>query len=226
MPKFQKQLFSYYNERAEEYDEIYEGKGPAIPDSDAYKKDEAKIIKMVSNFGKGHLIDIGCGTGFWLSYYAPNCSKITLLDQSERMLIECKKRIDKLKLKDKCEYFQGDFFEISFGKCLFDSALIGFFISHLTPEKETIFFEKLKKILKFDAKIMIIDSAWSEKRKQFRKKKGLQERILHNGKKFTIYKRYFDKNDVNMMFAKHALKLDSIYIGKVFLSAIGGIEIV
>ncbi len=109
MSKFQKQLFSYYNVRAEEYDEIYEGKGPAIPDSDAYKKDVAEIVKIISNFSKGHLIDIGCGTGFWLSYYAPHCSKFTLLDQSARMLIECKKRINKLKLKDKCKIVRGDF---------------------------------------------------------------------------------------------------------------------
>ncbi len=61
---------------------------------------------------------------------------------------------------------------------------------------------------------MIIDSAWSEKRKQYRKKEGLQERILDSGQKFTIYKRYFDKNDINKMFAKHTLKLDSIFIGE------------
>jgi len=35
--KLKKEIISYYDERAEEYDEIYGGKGPAIPDSDAYK---------------------------------------------------------------------------------------------------------------------------------------------------------------------------------------------
>jgi len=79
--KLKKEIISYYDERAEEYDEIYGGKGPAIPDSDAYKNDVTKIKQMVSEFGRGHLIDIGCGTGFWLPYYAQNCSQITLIEQ-------------------------------------------------------------------------------------------------------------------------------------------------
>ena len=215
-------MMSYYDERAREYDEIYLGKGPAsIPDPIAYKNEVTKISRIVSTFGRGHLIDVGCGTGFWLSYYARNCSRITLIDQSENMLLECKRRTENLGLKDKCCFVEGDFFEVTFRNCIFDSAIVGFLISHLSLELEQSFFVKLKKILKPNAQLMIIDSAWSKKRQQYRKKESIQKRVLNDGRIFTIYKRYFDNSDIEEMFKRHLLKLESSYIGDVFLAVIG-----
>ena len=89
-----KELATYYQERAPEYDEFYSGKGPAIAHyGGVYINDVAKIQEMTSGFGKGHLIDIACGTGFWIPFYAQNCDEITCLDQSANMLGECKARI-------------------------------------------------------------------------------------------------------------------------------------
>lgn len=212
---------SYYDARAEEYDEIYMGKGPALQDPTSYKKDVGRICRMISIFGRGHLIDIGCGTGFWLPYYARNCSQITLLDQSQRMLLECRRRIMSLGVEEICRLVQEDFFKATIEDFLFDSAIVGFFVSHLSSELEQLFFRKLKKILKPNGSLMLIDSAWSKKRGQFRKKEGVQERALNDGRTFTIYKRYFDKSDVKEMFKRHHFKLDSYYMGDLFLAVRG-----
>lgn len=217
----QQEIASYYDERAREYDEIYIGKGPAIPDPMAYEEDVKKIIQMASAFGRGHLIDIGCGTGFWLPHYAPNCAQITLLDQSEKMLSECKRRVGELELTDKCHFIQGDFFEVTFKESSFESTLVGFLISHLTLEQEQSFMVKLKKILKANGQLMLIESAWSSKRQQYRRKEGMQERVLNDGRKFTVYKRYFDKSDVEEIFKRHGFKLQSYYMGDVILAATG-----
>lgn len=219
--KPKQEMISYYDERAQEYDEIYLGKGPAIPDTVAYKNDVTKIREVVSAFGRDHLIDIGCGTGFWLPYYARNCSRITLIDQSEKMLLECKRRVDKLRLKYKCHFVQGDFLEVSFENRLFESALAGFFVSHLSLELEQAFFVKLKRILKPNGRLMLIDSAWSRKRQQYRRKESKQERVLKDGRPFTIYKRYFDKSDIEEMFMRYRFKLESYYMGDVFLAVTG-----
>jgi len=113
-------MMSYYDERAEEYDEIYLGKGHATIDPDAYRKDVAKVSEMVSRFGKGHLIDIACGAGFWLPHYALNCSQITFLDQSARMLSKCKDRVEELGLADVSSFIQGDFKLFFIHKLLFN----------------------------------------------------------------------------------------------------------
>ena len=85
--EIEQEMLSYYNERASEHDEVYTGKGPAIRHYSAeYIKDVAEVSEMISGFGSGHVIDIACGTGFWVPHYARNCEQITFIDQSERML--------------------------------------------------------------------------------------------------------------------------------------------
>ena len=216
------EMMSYYDARAPEYDEIYVGKGPAsIPNPDLYRRETEITSKLVQGFGRGHLIDIGCGTGYWLPYYAGNCSDVALLDHSEKMLSQCRKRVTSLGLEDKSCFIQGDFFEVILDEDSFDSALIGFFITHLLPELEEIFFSRLKRILTSSAQLMIIDSAWSSQRMCTRKKEGMQKRTVNDGRAYTLYKRYFDKSDIERMFKRYHLRLKSCWMGDAFLVAQG-----
>lgn len=224
-----KELINYYDERAKEYDEVYMCKFPFITESDPYKKeaeelnkkDVKEIIKITSKFGRGDLIDIGCGTGFWLPYYEKNCDAITLVDDSENMFSECRKRVTDLGVWSKCHFIKGDFFTLNFENQIFDSAIAGFFISHLEVESERNFFNRLKNILRPKAEFLFIDSVWSKWRSQYREKEGLHERTLNDGRKFTIYKRYFDRSDVERMFKNYLFNIDSFYIGDAFLVATG-----
>lgn len=218
------ELIQYYDERAEEYDEIYRGLGPAIPDSKVYKKDVREIIKIISRFKGRYLIDIGCGTGFWIPYYEKNCDVITLVDNSNKMLSECMKRVNKLGVESKCHFIKGDFFSLNFESHKFDSVIAGFFVSHLFPDMEESFFEKLKCILKQDGVFLFIDSSWSKWRSQYRKKEGLHERILNDGRKFTIYKTYFSEAEIRCIFKKYQFKLISIYFGEAFFAVVGANE--
>ena len=215
------ELIKYYDERAEEYDEIYKGQGPATPDSKVYKKDVLQIIKIIPEFGNGYLIDIGCGTGFWIPYYEKNCDAIMLVDDSNKMLNECKKRVKELGIEAKCHFIKEDFFSLNFENQKFDSAIAGFFISHLFPDIEVSFFEKLRSILKKDAVFLFIDSSWSKWRSQYREKEGFQERVLNDGREFTIYKKYFTKAEVRCIFKRYRFNLKSIYFGDAFFVSIG-----
>jgi ubiquinone/menaquinone biosynthesis C-methylase UbiE len=213
------EMLLYYDERAEEYDQVYEGKEPAIQRySDEYADDVAEISRMVAGFGRGHLIDIACGTGFWAPYYARNCERFTFVDQSEGMLAECKKRIESLGLTGVSRFVQGNVFGVALEPATYDCALVGFLLSHLTSEQEDALFEKLRQILKPAAQLMIIDSYWSERRKS-RKKEGVTERTLNDGRVFTIYKKYFDKADIEAMLERHRFKLKSLHVGDMFIAA-------
>jgi ubiquinone/menaquinone biosynthesis C-methylase UbiE len=88
------EMLTYYEERASEYDEVYLGKGPAMPGySRQYINDVAHISRLVAGFGTGQLLDIACGPGFWAPHYARNVERIAFLDQSEKVLGECRKRV-------------------------------------------------------------------------------------------------------------------------------------
>ncbi len=217
------EMFDYYDERASEYDEIYEGGAPGIPESAVYKNDVEKIKVLCASFGKGHLIDIACGTAYWLPYYAKNCSEITLVDQSQRMLAECQKRVSDLKLTKDVRYIKGDFFEVRFLSRVFDSVVVAFLMSHLNEETSTAFFEKLRKILRPEAVFLWIDGSWSVVRKKYRGKSGLQERKLRSGQSFKIFKRYFDERDIDLFLKRNSLtKIDS-YFGNVFFAVSAGL---
>ena len=214
------EMMSYYDERAEEYDEIYLGKSHTTIDADVYRKDVAKISEMVSRFGKGHLIDIACGAGFWLPNYARNCNQITFLDQSARMLSKCKNRVEELGLADISSFIQGDFLDIKLEASKYDCALVGFLLSHLTLEQEKTFFKKLEENLKANPQLMFIESAWNKRRQRYQEKEGVQERVLNNDRIFRVYKRYFDKPAVEEMFEWYKFEVISYYTGEAIIAAI------
>ena len=215
-----REMMSYYDERTEEYDEIYLGKSHTTIDTDVYRKDVANVSEMVSRFGKGHLIDIACGAGFWLPNYARNCNQITFLDQSARMLSKCKDRVEELGLADISSFIQGDFLDIKLEASKYDCALVGFLLSHLTLEQEKTFFRKLEENLKANPQLMFIESAWNKRRQRYQEKEGVQERVLNNGRIFRVYKRYFDKPAVEEMFEWYKFEVISYYTGEAIISAI------
>jgi demethylmenaquinone methyltransferase/2-methoxy-6-polyprenyl-1,4-benzoquinol methylase len=216
-----REMMSYYDERAREYDEVYEGRGPAVRSPAVYGKDVKEISRMISAFGGERLIDIGCGTGFWLPFYARNCSSVTLVDQSSKMLLECKSRIETLGVEERCRLIQGDFFEVDIAESSFDSACVGFFVSHLSPELERRFFGKLKRILSVGGSVMVVDSVWNETLRGERARRGAQKRRLNDGRTFSIYKRYFDMDDIETMFEQYRIELMDCYVGKAFFAATG-----
>jgi len=215
-----REMMSYYDERAEEYDKIYLGKSHTTIDADVYRKDVANVSEMVSRFGKGHLIDIACGAGFWLPNYARNCNQITFLDQSARMLSKCKDRVEELGLADISSFIQGDFLDIKLEASKYDCALVGFLLSHLTLEQEKTFFRKLEENLKANPQLMFIESAWNKRRQRYQEKEGVQERVLNNDRIFRVYKRYFDKPAVEEMFEWYKFEVISYYTGEAIIAAI------
>jgi ubiquinone/menaquinone biosynthesis C-methylase UbiE len=217
------ELFEYYNERAPEYEAFYWGGKPAkIPDPDRYKDDTLTISRLLPDYVSGTCIDVACGTGFWLPVYEKNCPAITLVDQSEGVLIECERKIDKLGIRNKTKVLQADLFTHPFNTREFDSAVVGFLISYFNEAEMDKFFTVVKNILAPGGIFTIIDSTWNKDIAAIRKiKRGIMERSLTDGRVFKIYKQFFDIPDIIKLGEKYHFSINIIYWGKVFFLATG-----
>ena len=219
-------MFEYYDQRAPEYELIYtEGGGPAsISDPSAYRREANALGGLVMDqVGRSH-VDLACGTGYWLSYYHDRCDAITLVDQSRNMLSECRKKVERLGLSGKAILIRGNVVEHFLPASAYDSALIGFLLSHLAADAEASLFHTLRRILRPNGHFIILDSAWNAERAATRTKNGSQTRILSDGRTFAIPKRYFEPEDLLGMAGKYDADIRVAHLGKVFIAACGSFE--
>lgn len=216
-------MFRYYDERAPEYEEGYVlGTGTAsIPDPNVFRTEAALLAGIVERFGEGRLADIACGTGYWLRYYAGRCSRVMLLDQSQRMLDECGKKVAALGIADRCSLVRADVLDHPFEHGSYDCALIGFLFSHLTGEQEDIVFRGLQRMLRPSGRFLILDSAWSTERARFNSRIERQQRQLNDGTPFEIYKRYIGQEDLSGWAARYGATISVDHFGAAFCAVSG-----
>ena len=96
-PHLRRQMLEYYNERAPEYEEAYTlGTGTtSLTDTSIFTTEATLLAHIVHRFVHGRVIDLACGTAYWLPQYASGCSRITLFDQSEKMLEESRSKAER-----------------------------------------------------------------------------------------------------------------------------------
>ena len=211
-----RRMLAYYNERASEYEQAYtRGTGTAsITDPTIFTTEIDMLEAVVRGFGSGHLLDLGCGTGYWLPRYIGNCTRITLFDQSEQMLAECERKVRRLDAADRCSLVRADVFDYEFPTCTHDSALVGFLLSHLSEEQEHLLMQVLRQTLRPNARVLILESAWTDLRARFNRKVEQQNRRLNDGTEFQIYKRYISREDINAWERNYRLRTTIEYFGE------------
>src|SRR4029450_2415522 len=184
------------------------GTGTAsIPDPEVFKAEARAIEDIVVRVVHGRIMDLACGTAYWLPQYAANCSRITLFDQSGRMLAEARAKASRLGILARCDFVQGDFYEHDFPLPSHDTVLVGFLLSHLTEDEERVLFDALRTLLDSGGRFLILDSAWSPERAKFNSKVERQPRQLNDGTPFEIYKRYCDRDDISRWAQEHDVVL-------------------
>jgi len=216
-------MLTYYDERAPEYEEAYTlGTGTAsIPDPEVFKAEARVLAGIVGRIAHGRMMDLACGTAYWLHHYAPNCPRITLFDQSARMLSEAQAKAHRLGIDDRCAFVRGDFFEHEFERNSYDTALVGFFLSHLEVAQERLLFDALRTLLDSAGRFLILDSAWSPERSKFNVKVERQPRQLNDGTTFEIYKRYCDQGDISRWARDYDVELCIEHFGPAFYAVSG-----
>jgi demethylmenaquinone methyltransferase/2-methoxy-6-polyprenyl-1,4-benzoquinol methylase len=167
---------AYYDRRAAEYDDFYLGTGLyAQRDRPGWPEELATLKAILSSLRFGSFLDVACGTGFLTESLR---GSVTGLDQSAAMLSVARSRLPG------ASFVRGDGLVLPFRPKQFDCLISGHFYGHLDETARQRFLAEASRVSK---SLLIVDAA---KRDEVPAEE-YQERILNDGSRHVVYKRYF-----------------------------------
>jgi len=167
---------AYYDRRASEYDEWYRGIGQyAERDRPGWHDEVDALAGALAALPSARTLDVACGTGF-LTRHLPG--EVVGLDQSESMLDEARRQAPN------AEFVQGDALDLPFEDGSFGRVFTGHFYGHLERADRERFLTEARRLA---PELVIVDSALREDVEPVER----QERILNDGSRWEVYKRYF-----------------------------------
>ena len=165
----------YYDRRAAEYDDWYQGTG--LFTDRARPGWEAEVARLTASVGElvaARTLDVACGTGYLTRHLR---GFVVGLDQSTAMVEIAQSRLpDGLALV-------GDALSLPFGKGAFDRVFTAHFYGHLGPAERDRFLGEARRVA---GELVVVDSGERDgvAREQW------QERTLGDGSRHRVYKRY------------------------------------
>ncbi len=171
----------YYDTRAPEYDDWYLGLGGfAERDRPGWDDELAALIALIEGLPAKRTLDVACGTGFLTRHLQGD---VTGLDQSARMLaIAAERRPD-------ATFVQGDGLDLPFEDRAFERLFTGHFYGHLEEDARVRFLAEARRV---SSELVVVDAS----RAHSPVAEEIQERILNDGSRWTVYKRFFDPDEL------------------------------
>ncbi|HTW10686.1 MAG TPA: methyltransferase domain-containing protein [Acidimicrobiales bacterium] len=165
----------YYDQRAPEYDDWYTGQGLfSERDRPGWEVEVDQVVQLLHSLPSARTLDVACGTGF-LTRHVPGA--VVGVDQSPAMAAIARSRLRSGPV------IVGDALHLAVADGAFDRVLTGHFYGHLPLGERETFLNEVRRVAR---ELVVIDSAC---------RPGVgaeewQERVLNNGSRHRIYKRY------------------------------------
>jgi demethylmenaquinone methyltransferase/2-methoxy-6-polyprenyl-1,4-benzoquinol methylase len=174
-------LKEYYDTRAPEYDDWYLGIGRFDGlDRPRWDDDVRELERTVATLPPKRTLDVACGTGFLTRQLR---GEITGLDQSARMLEIAQQR------SPDARFVQSDALTLPFADGSFERVFTGHFYGHLEEDERLRFLAEARRVA---PELVVVDAIVRPDREA----EEHQERILNDGSRWTVYKRYFEPDDL------------------------------
>jgi demethylmenaquinone methyltransferase/2-methoxy-6-polyprenyl-1,4-benzoquinol methylase len=172
---------SYYEQRAPEYDDWWLGTGRfRARERPGWHDEVAELCATLGALPPARTLDVACGTGF-LTVHLPG--DVTGLDQSAGMLaIAARRRPD-------ARFVQGDGLAPPFAPGAFERVHSAHFYGHLDPGQRRRFLDAAGALA---GELVVVDSA----RRPDREDESWEERILDDGSRHSVYKRWFGPEEL------------------------------
>ena len=166
----------YYDRRAPEYDDWYLGTGLfAERDRPGWDEEIRELTRVVAALPAGRTLDVACGTGFLTRHLHGD---VVGLDQSEAMLEVARSAAPH------ATFVRGDALALPFPSAAFDRVLTAHFYGHLETAERERFLAEARRVA---AELVVVDSA----REGAGQDEAVQERVLTDGSRWEVYKRWF-----------------------------------
>lgn len=168
---------AYYDARAQEYDDWYDRQGRfAESERPGWREELAVLESALGRLTPARTLDVACGTGY-LTRWLPG--EVVGLDQSEEMLAAARERLPDAVLVQ-ADVLAG----LPFPDGAFERLFTGHFYGHLEPAQRRAFLADARRVA---GEIVVVDSALRDDVEA----EEVQERILNDGSRWEVYKRYF-----------------------------------
>jgi ubiquinone/menaquinone biosynthesis C-methylase UbiE len=168
---------AYYDARAPEYDEWYRGIGRFEQrERPEWDPDVRELEEALAALPPVRTLDVACGTGFLTRHLRGD---VVGLDQSPRMLAVAGEQAPAAKL------VQGDALDLPFPDGSFDRVFTGHFYGHLEAVDRERFLAEARRVA---PELVVVDSITRPDEEP----EQVQERILNDGTRWTVYKRFFE----------------------------------
>jgi demethylmenaquinone methyltransferase/2-methoxy-6-polyprenyl-1,4-benzoquinol methylase len=163
-----------------------------------WEEDLDGLRKTLERLPPARTLDVACGTGF-LTRHLPG--EIVGLDQSESMLLEARGQAPL------ATFIQGDALGLPFEDDSFDRVFTAHFYGHLEEGERERFLSEARRIA---PELVVVDAslhAGDVREEQ-------QERILNDGSRWEVYKRYFEPDEL----AQELGGGETLYAGRWFVA--------
>jgi demethylmenaquinone methyltransferase/2-methoxy-6-polyprenyl-1,4-benzoquinol methylase len=186
-----KELVTYYTQRAYDYEQVY-----AKPERQA---DLAQLRALVRGFTDGErVLEIPCGTGYWTAVMAPGAASIHAVDISREVLTLA---AAKQGLGSNVTFEVGDAMTARYASGAFSAVVSGFWLSHIPSRRLRSFIAEFcagfgpgTKLLFFDNRY--VPGSSTPIGEPDADGDTFQQRRLADGTPFTVLKNFFSENDL------------------------------
>jgi ubiquinone/menaquinone biosynthesis C-methylase UbiE len=171
----------YYDQRAHEYDDWWLGRGLfAGRPRPGWSEEVKQLVEVIRALPPARTLDVACGTGM-LTRHLPG--EVVALDQSESMVAVAAERMPDVRV------VQGDAVPLPFADGEFERTFTSHFYGHLLPGERERF---VAEALRVAGQLVMVDSA----RREDVPPEEHQERVLNDGSRHTVYKRFFTPEEL------------------------------
>lgn len=181
---------AYYDRRADEYDEWYQGAGRfADRERPGWNEELEQVVALLADLQPRRTLDVACGTGFLTRHLR---GFVVGVDQSPAMVAHAQRQLpDGLALV-------ADALALPFAAGAFERVVTAHFYGHLRGEERLTFVEQARRLA---GELVVVDSAL----RPGIEPEGWQERVLNDGSRHRVFKRYLSPGQLTAEFGAEVL---------------------